>query len=170
MTNLSSLPRVEFCQDFEKETEEIEPNLDPAKSPVGDAMAMNMFRLEARLAGVREYVARLRGAMEKVDKELWPEDSLQADLESMMTRLDELPGQVQAWKKSAAHCGADVVLSLVRVHCKEVKEDKLKALQVANTKKLQFEDFMETSISAATRIADRSDLDTFVEPASPTGA
>ena len=47
MTNLSLLLLVEFCQDFEKETKEIEPNLDPTKSPVGDAIAMNMFRLEA---------------------------------------------------------------------------------------------------------------------------
>ena len=124
MTNLSLL-RVEFCQDFEKETEAIEPNLDPTKSVVGDAVAMNMFRLETRLGDVREYVTRLKGAMEKIDKELWPEDSLQTDLESMMTRLDELPGRVQAWKKSAARCGADVALSLVRVHCKEAKEDKL---------------------------------------------
>ena len=170
MTNPSHLLHVEFCKDFEKETEEIEPNLDPSKSLVGDAVAMNMFRLEARLAGVREYVTRLRGAMEKVDKELWSEDSLQADLESMMAQLDELPGRVQAWKKSAARCGADVALSLVRVHCKEVKEDKLKALQVANTKKLQFEDFLETFISAATRIANGIDLDTFVEPASPPEA
>ena len=170
MTNLSLLLRVEFCQDFEKETEEIEPNLDPTKSPVGDAVAMNMFRLEARLGGVRGYVTRLRGAMKKIDKELWPEDSLQTDLESMMTRLDELPNRVQAWKKSAMRCGADVALSLVRIHCKEAKEDRLKALQVANTKKLQFQDFMETFIAAATRIADGIDLDTFVEPASPTGA
>ena len=170
MTKLSLLLCVEFCQDFEKETEEIEPNLDPTKSPVGDAVAMNMFRLEARLGGIREYVTRLKGAMEKINKELWPEDSLQTDLESMMTRLDELPGRVQAWKKSAARCGADVALSLVRVHCKEAKEDRLKALQVANTKKLQFQDFMETFIAAATRIADGIDLDTFVEPASPTGA
>ena len=106
----------------------------------------------------------------KIDKELWPEDALQTDLESMMTRLNEIPGRAQAWKKSAARCGADVVLSLVRVHCKEAKEDKLKTLQVANTKKLQFEDFMETFIEAATRIADGIDLDTFVEPSSPTGA
>ena len=63
-----------------------------------------------------------------------------------------------------------MALSLVRVHCKEAKEDKLKALQVANTKKLQFEDFMETFIEAATRIAYGIDLDTFVEPASPTSA
>ena len=60
-----------------------------------------------------------------------------------------------------------MTLSLVRVHCKEARKDKLKALQVANTKKLQFEDFMETFIDAATRIADGIDLDTFVEPASP---
>ena len=71
---------------------------------------------------------------------------------------------------SQVECRADVVLSLVRVHCKEAKEDRLKALQVANTKKLQFQDFMETFIAAATRIADGIDLDTFVEPASPTGA
>ena len=92
MTNLSHLLHVEFCKDFEKETEEIEPNLDPSKSLVEDAVAMNMFRLEARLAGVREFVTRLQGVMEKVDKELWPEESLQADLESVMARLDELPG------------------------------------------------------------------------------
>ena len=170
MINPSHTLHVEFCKDFEKETEEIEPNLDPSKSLVGDAVAMNMFRLNARITGVREYVTRLRGAMAKVDKELWPEDSLQADLESMVTRLDGLPDRVQAWKKSAACCGADVALSLVRVHCKEAKEDKLKALQVANTKKLQFENFMETFIEAATRIADGIDLDTFIEPASPTGA
>ena len=76
MTNPSQLLHVEFCKDFEKETEEIEPNLDPSKSLVGDAMAMNMFRLETRIAGVREYITRLRSAMEKVDKELWPKDSL----------------------------------------------------------------------------------------------
>ena len=40
-------------------------------------------------------------------------------------------------------------------------------LQVANTKKLRFEDFMETFLETATRIADGIDLDTFVEPASP---
>jgi hypothetical protein len=143
---------------------------DPTKSPVGDAVALNMLRLDARLGKVREYITRLRAALAKIDKELWPEDTLQTDLESMMTRFEEIPGRVQAWKKSAARWGADIALSLVRVHCKEVKEDKLKALQVANTKKLQFEDFMETFIEAATRIADGIDLDTFVEPASPTGA
>jgi hypothetical protein len=84
-----------------------------------------------------------------------------------MARLNEIPGRVQAWKKSSARCGADVALSLVRVHCKEVREEKLVALKVANTKKLQFQSFMETFIDAATRIADGIDLDEFVEPASP---
>ena len=74
---------------------------------------------------------------------------------------------MQAWKKSAACCGADVALSLICIHCKDVKEEKLKALQVANTKKHQFQSFMETFIDATTRIADGIDLDTFVEPASP---
>jgi hypothetical protein len=130
---------------------------------------MNMFRVESQIECVQQYVARLRAAIEKIDKEVLPEDPLQTDLESMMTRLEELPGRVQAWKKSVARCGADVALSLVRVHCREAREDKLKALRVANTQKLRFEDFMETFIGAATRIADGIDLDAFVEPASPSG-
>ena len=170
MITFSLTLHAEFCQDFEKETEEIEPNLDPTKSLIGDVVAMDMFRLEARLKNVQGYVTRLRAAFEKVDKELWPEDPLQTDLECMMTRLNEIPSRVQAWNKSAARCGADVALSLVRVHCKEAREDKLKDLRVTNTKKLKFEDFMETFIEAATRIADGIDLDTFVEPSSPTGA
>lgn len=128
---------------------------------------MNMFRLEYRLGQVNEYISRLKAALGGIDKELWPEDSLSDSLESMMARLNEIPRRVQAWKKSAARCGADVALSLVRVHFKDVKEEKLKELQVANTKKLQFQDFMETFIAAASRIADGIDLDTFVEPASP---
>ena len=83
-----------------------------------------------------------------------------------MTQLSDIPSRVQVWKKSSAHCGADVALSLNRVHCKDAKEEKMKALQVANTKKLQFQSFMVTFIEAATRIADGVDFDTFVGPAS----
>ena len=61
-------------------------------------------------------------------------------------------------------------LSLVRVHCKEAREEKLVAIKVANTKKHDFQSFMETFIAAATRIADGIDLDEFVEPASPPPA
>ncbi|XBI10014.1 hypothetical protein VPH35_137418 [Triticum aestivum] len=160
----------EFCQNFEEETGRIETGLDPINSPVGDEAAMNVLRLEPRLASVLDYINRLKVALTPVDKELWPEDNLRNELESLMTRLSDIHGRVQAWKKSPARCGADVALSLVRVHYKEAREDKLKALQVANTKKLQFEDFMEIFIDAATRIIDGIDLDTFVEPASPPPA
>ena len=84
-----------------------------------------------------------------------------------MIRLNQIPDRVLEWKKSFARCGADVALSLVRVHCKDVKEDKLAALRVSNTKKLNFQSFLETFIDAATRIADEIDLGEFVEPASP---
>ena len=87
-----------------------------------------------------------------------------------MTRLKEIHVRVKEWKKWSTHYGADVALSLVRVHCKEVKEDKLAALKVANTKKLQFQSIMETFIDAATHIADGINLDSFVEPASPPPA
>jgi hypothetical protein len=84
-----------------------------------------------------------------------------------MARLNGIPSRVQSWKKSVARCGADVALSLIRVHCKDVDEEKLKSLKVVNKKKLNFEDFMETFIEVATRIAYGIDLDTFINPASP---
>ena len=87
-----------------------------------------------------------------------------------MARLNEVPGRVQEWKKSSAPCGADVALSLVRVHYKEAREEKLAAIKVANTKRHDFQSFMESFIAAATRIADGIDLDEFVEPASPPPA
>ena len=46
-------------------------------------------------------------------------------------------------------------------------DEKLKNLRVVNTKKLKFQDFLETFAEVATRIADGIDLETFVEPASP---
>ena len=140
------------------------------KSLVKDEAAMNVLRLDARLNNILEYIARLKVALTRIDQELWPEDKLQNDLESLMARLNEVPSRVQAWKKSAARCRADVALSIVRVHCKDAKEEKLKALQVANTKRPHFESFMQTFIEVATRIDDGIDLDTFVEPTSPPPA
>ena len=127
---------------------------------------MNVLRLESRVAGVVDYLARLKVAMSRIDTSLWPGATLQNDLESLMTRLNEIPGRVQEWKKSSARCGTDVALSLVRFHCKEPREEKLATIKVANTKKHDFQSFMETFIAAATRIADAIDLDEFVEPAS----
>ena len=99
---------------------------------------MNVLRLESRVAGVVDYLAPLKVAMLRTDTTLWPGLTLQNDLESLMTRLNEIPGRVQEWKKSSARCGADVALSLVRVHCKEAREEKLAAIKVANTKRHDF--------------------------------
>ena len=145
----------------------MEPSLDPVNSLVKDEAAMNVLRLESRVASVVDYLARLKVAMSRIDTSLWPGTTLQNDLESLMARLNEVQGRVAEWKKSSARCGADVALPLVRVHCKEAREEKLAAIQVANTRKHSFQDFMETFITAATRIADGIDLDEFVEPASP---
>ena len=131
---------------------------------------MNVLRLESRVIGVVDYLARLKAVTSRIDTTLWPGETLQNDLESLMARLNEVPGGVAEWKKSSARCGADVALSLVRVHCKEVRQDKLAAIKVANTQKHDFRTFMETFIAAATQIADGIDLDEFVEPASPPPA
>ena len=161
---------AEFCQNFEEETGRIEPGLDPINSPMKDETAMNLLHLVSRIDSAMDYLAQLKVAMSRIDPALWPEVVLQNDLESLMTRLNEIPDRVQEWKKSAARCGADVALSLVRVHSKEVRQDKLAAIKVANTQKHDFRTFMETFIAAATRIADGADLDEFVEPASPPPA
>ncbi|KAI4978248.1 hypothetical protein ZWY2020_014802 [Hordeum vulgare] len=135
--------------------------------PLGDEANRDMLRAHIRLGRVGPFIGRLREVIGWIDKELWPEDDSRQEIEGLMTRLEDVPNRVQAWKKSAARCGADVVLSLVRVHCKEAREEKLKALQVANTKKLRFEDFMEIFLETATRITDGIDIETFVEPANP---
>ena len=87
--------------------------LDPIASPVCDETAMNMLRLESRITNAISYLARLKEVVSRIDSSLWPGATLQNDLESLMTRLNEIPDRVQEWKKSSARCGADVALSLV---------------------------------------------------------
>ncbi|XP_048539665.1 uncharacterized protein LOC125518834 [Triticum urartu] len=154
---------------LEEETGRVETGLDAVLSPIGDDATMNVLRLESRVANVTSYLARLKVAVSRIDTALWPRAVPQNDLESLMSRVNVVPGRVQEWKKSSAQCGVDVALSLVRVHCKETQEEKLAAIKVANTKRHDFRSFMETFIAAATRIADVIDLDEFVEPdANPT--
>ena len=81
-----------------------------------DEVAMNVLRLESRVDDVVDYLARLKVATSRIDTTLWPRETLQNDLESLMTQLNEIPSRVQEWKKSSARCGADVALSLARVH------------------------------------------------------
>ena len=85
---------AEFCQNFEEETGRIEPCLDPINSPVKDETAMNLLRLESRIDSAVDYLARLKVAMSWIDPALWPEAELQNDIESLMTRLNEIPDRV----------------------------------------------------------------------------
>ncbi|KAI5002690.1 hypothetical protein ZWY2020_027340 [Hordeum vulgare] len=157
----------DFCMDAEVEADDIEQSM-LENIPLGEDANRDLLRAHIRVGKVGPFIGRLREVVGRINKELWPEDESRHEMEGLMTRLEEVPNRVQSWKKSAACCGAYVALSLLRVHCKEVREEKLKALQVANTKKLRFEDFMETFLESATRITDGIDLDTFVEPASPS--
>ena len=128
---------ADFYRDVEVEAAEIERSLVP-NVPLGDEANRDMLRAHSHLNRVGPFIGRLRRVVGRIDKELWPEDDSRNEIEGLMTRLEDIPSRVQAWKKSAARCGADVALSLVRVHCKEACEDKLKTLQVASTKKLRF--------------------------------
>uniref|UniRef100_A0A8I6XHQ5 Uncharacterized protein n=1 Tax=Hordeum vulgare subsp. vulgare TaxID=112509 RepID=A0A8I6XHQ5_HORVV len=157
---------ADFCFDAQAEAADVERSI-LENVPLGEDANRDLLRAHIRVGKVGPFIGRLREVVGRIDKELWPEDESRQEMENLMTRLEEIPNRVQSWKKSAARCGADVALSLVRVHCKEVREEKLKTLKVANTKKLRFEDFMETFLESATCIADGIDLETFVEPSSP---
>ena len=80
----------------------MQTGLDPINSLVKDETAMNVLRLESRIAAVVDYLARLKATTSRIDTSLWPEETLQNDLESLMTRLNEIPSRVQEWKKSSA--------------------------------------------------------------------
>lgn len=82
----------EFCQNFDEETGRIKTGLDPIVSLVGDEAAMNVLRLESRVASVTSYLARLKVAVSRIDSSLRPRVTLQNDLKSLMTRLNEIPG------------------------------------------------------------------------------
>ena len=69
----------------------METGLDPINSLVKDETAMNVLRLESRIAAVVDYLARLKAATSRIDTTLWPEETLQNDLESLMTRLNQVP-------------------------------------------------------------------------------
>ncbi|KAI5017956.1 hypothetical protein ZWY2020_042844 [Hordeum vulgare] len=125
----------DFCMDAEAEAADVERSVIPNVS-LGEDANRDMLRAHIRLGKVGPFIGRLREVVGRIDKELWPEDESRQEMEGLMTRLEDVPNRVPAWKKSAARSGADVALSLVRVHYKEAREEKLKALQVANTKKL----------------------------------
>ena len=82
---------TEFCQNFEEETSRVETGLDPIKSPMKDEAAMNVLRPESRVGGVVDYLARLKAETSRIDTTLCPGETLQNDLESLMTRLNEVP-------------------------------------------------------------------------------
>ncbi|KAI4998340.1 hypothetical protein ZWY2020_053682 [Hordeum vulgare] len=157
---------ADFCFDAEAEAADVDRSI-LENVPLGEDANRDLLRAHIRVGKVGPFIGRLREVVGRINKELWPEDESRQERENLMARLEEIPNRVQSCKKSAARCGADVALSLVRVRCKEVREEKLKTLKVANTKKLRFENFMETFLESATRIADGIDLDTFVEPSSP---
>ena len=76
---------TEFCQNFDEEASRVETGLDPINSPMKDEAATNVLRLESRVAGVVDYLARLKAATSRIDTTLWPGETLQNDLESLMT-------------------------------------------------------------------------------------
>ena len=114
---------ADFCMDAEVEAADVERSVLP-NVPLGEDANRDMLRAHNRLGKVGPFIGRLREVVGRIDKELWPEYESRPEMEGLMTRLEEVSNRVQAWKKLAARCGADVALSLVRIHCRDVKEEK----------------------------------------------
>nr|XP_040258393.1 GRIP domain-containing protein C119.12-like [Aegilops tauschii subsp. strangulata] len=110
------------CYNIELELERLERNLEPSRSLVADKAALAILCLEDHLENALGSITWTRSALGRIDKELQPCEETQMDLESIMTHPNEVPARVKAWKKSAARSDADVALSLVRVHCKNMDE------------------------------------------------
>ena len=145
----------------------MEMNLDTINSPVKDEAAMNVLRLESRVAGVVDYLARLKVAASRIDTTLWPGATLQNDLESLMTRLNRVPGRVQEWKKPSARCGADVALSLVLRSLQGCARGKAGIHQSCQYQEARLPIFHGDLHCCCHSDCRRNDLDEFVEPASP---
>ncbi|KAI5014029.1 hypothetical protein ZWY2020_055419 [Hordeum vulgare] len=121
--------------------------------PLGEDANRDLLAAHIRVGKVGPFIGRLREIVGRIDKELWPEDESRQEMENLMSRLEEVPNQVQSWKKSARR-GA---MLLILVECIVRRcEEKLKALKVAN-EETSIQDFMETFLESATRIADGID-------------
>ena len=102
----------DFCMDAEAEAADVERSIRE-NILLGEDANRDLLRAHICLGKVGPSIGRLRELISRIDKELWPEDESRHEMESLMTRLEEVPNRVQSWKKSAARCGADVALSLV---------------------------------------------------------
>ena len=63
----------------------METGLDTINSPMTDETAMNVLCLESCIAAVVHYLSRLKAATSRIDTSLWPEETVQNNLESLMT-------------------------------------------------------------------------------------
>ena len=103
------------------------------------------------------FVEKLRDALKKKDLDLAEAQKAASD-KTKLTEESSFTGELMGSKPVSTRLVSSSkfwhALSLVRVHYKEAREDKLVSLKVANTRKHDFRSFMETFIAAATRIAD----------------
>jgi hypothetical protein len=67
---------IDFCTDAELETERIERELNPSRLLLRDSAALAILRLDERIDNTIAYMERLKVAMEKIDAELFPEETL----------------------------------------------------------------------------------------------
>src|SRR5436190_113438 len=122
LTSFLICPNPAFCDDVAEETDKIEKELDPTQGLLKDSAAMSMLRLEERVEQVAMYIRELGTAISAIDRDVFPDDEPSKDLETVLARVKAVPSRVKDWKKSTAQAGADIALSLVRIHCKGVEE------------------------------------------------
>ncbi|KAI4983488.1 hypothetical protein ZWY2020_025354 [Hordeum vulgare] len=89
------------CMDAEAKAANVKRSVLP-NVPLGEDANRDMLRAHIRLGKVGPLIGRLREVVGRINKALWPKDESRKEMEGLMTRLEEVPNRVQAWKKSHA--------------------------------------------------------------------
>ncbi|KAI5002796.1 hypothetical protein ZWY2020_027446 [Hordeum vulgare] len=90
----------DFCMDVEVEAADVERSM-LENIPLGEDANRDLLRAHIRLGKVGPFIGRLREVVDRINKELWPEDESQHEMEGLMTRRGG-PNRKVPWKKSAA--------------------------------------------------------------------
>jgi hypothetical protein len=159
-----------FCLNPDLEVEKVRKELEAYGMDMKDTpwasirIAESMIGLEEHAEAAKSSAAQVKESMKNINVTLRPGEDLGEDLPACLQQLEQVPDRVSRWKNSPAHYGADVALSLTRVHIPKINEERLKHIGVGNPEGQDSKDYMGTFIETASQITSFIDLDTFVKP------
>ncbi|KAI5017212.1 hypothetical protein ZWY2020_037590 [Hordeum vulgare] len=108
---------ADFCTDAEAEAAAVERSMKD-NVPLNEGANRDLLRAHIRVGKVGPFISRLREVFGRIEKELWPEDESRQEMGSLLARMRFRPSNLEEIDKTLVPM--PTLLSLVRVHCKEV--------------------------------------------------